>query len=103
MKTANELTVIDPELDLREERANSLTHALGILFGIISIPILIYNATTHAKSHVIAGAGVYGLSFLMVFTFSTIFHWKREGKSRNLFKILDHISIFFLIAGTYTP
>jgi len=103
MKTANELTVIDPELDLREERANSLTHALGIVFGIISIPILIYNATAHAESHVIAGAGVYGLSFLMVFTFSTIFHWKREGKSRNLFKILDHISIYFLIAGTYTP
>ena len=51
----------------------------------------------------ITGASVYGFSFLMVFTCSTLFHCQKEGKTRQLFKIMDHISIYFLIAGTYTP
>lgn len=97
MKTEN------VQLELREELVNSITHGIGILFGLVFIPILIYNATNHATTDVIAGAAVYGLSFLMVFTFSTIFHWYKEGRRRTIFKILDHISIYFLIAGTYTP
>ena len=49
------------------------------------------------------GTAIYGFSFLMVFTFSSLFHWNRNEKIRKLFLILDHISIYFLIAGTYTP
>ncbi|HEY0680570.1 MAG TPA: hemolysin III family protein [Chitinophagaceae bacterium] len=91
------------EIDLREERLNTLTHILGILFGLVSIPILILNACNNCGIPVIAGICIYGLSFLMVFTSSTLFHWQKEGKSRNLWKKLDHISIYFMIAGTYTP
>ena len=93
----------DAQLELKEELVNSITHGIGILFGLVFIPVLIYNATNHATTDVVAGAAVYGLSFLMVFTFSTLFHWNREGRTRTIFKILDHISIYFLIAGTYTP
>ncbi|HYE53323.1 MAG TPA: hemolysin III family protein [Chitinophagaceae bacterium] len=91
------------ELDLWEERWNTVTHILGILFGLVSIPILIMNACDRASFGVITGTSVYGLSFLMVFTSSTLFHYQKEGKKRHLFKIWDHISIYFLIAGTYTP
>lgn len=97
------MKTIDPRLEWREERVNCITHAAGILFGLISIPILIFNATNHGDTNIAAGAGIYGLSFLMVFTFSTLFHSKRQGPMRNLFKKLDHISIYWLIAGTYTP
>ena len=92
-------TPIDP----REERINSITHMLGVLFGLAAIPILIYNALNKGSSWVVAGTVIYGISFLMVFTFSTLFHRQQQGKMRELFKKLDHISIYYLIAGTYTP
>src|SRR5256885_1210823 len=93
-----------PELELREEKVSAVTHLAGILFGLVSVPFLVLNACKTCGHYVIAGIAMYGLSFLMVFTFSTIFHLQKEdGKSRHLFKILDHISIYFFIAGTYTP
>ena len=88
---------------VREERMNTMTHVLGILFGIVCIPILILNACECSGLSIIVGTAVYGFSFLMVFTFSSLFHWYRNEKMRRLFLILDHISIYFLIAGTYTP
>ncbi len=91
------------ELDLREERLNTLTHILGILFGLVSIPFLILNACSTCGATEIIGICVYSLSFLMVFTSSTLFHWQKEGRARNLWKKMDHISIYFMIAGTYTP
>lgn len=91
------------ELNLWEERVNTATHILGILFGLVCIPILILNASDKAGLPVITGTSVYGFSFLMVFTCSTLFHCQKEGKTRRLLKIMDHISIYFLIAGTYTP
>ena len=98
------LKTCSPELELREEKVNAITHVAGILFGIVSVPFLILNACKTCGHYVIAGISLYGLSFLMVFTFSTLFHLQREGgKTRQLFKILDHISIYFFIAGTYTP
>ena len=93
-----------PELELREEKVNAITHVAGILFGLVSVPFLILNACKSCGHHVIAGISMYGLSFLMVFTFSTIFHLQKEGgRRRHIFKILDHISIYFFIAGSYTP
>ena len=93
-----------PDLELREERVNAITHVAGILFGLVSVPFLILNACETCGDHIIAGVSMYGLSFLMVFTFSTFFHLQKEGgRRRHIFKILDHISIYFFIAGTYTP
>lgn len=87
----------------KQEIINSLTHALGILFGITCMPILINMAFTRSDTNSLIGTVIYGLCFLMVFSFSTLYHWSRhEGWKRKL-EILDHISIYFLIAGTYTP
>lgn len=91
------------DLNRKEERMNSLTHVLGILFGIVCIPILILNACESCGPSMIIGTAIYGFSFLMVFTFSSLFHWNTNEKARRIFLILDHISIYFLIAGTYTP
>lgn len=90
------------ELDLREERWNTLTHVLGILFGLVSIPLLILNACEKTGT-IVTGASVYGASFLMMFVSSSMFHYQKEGRKRNLFKKMDHICIFWLISGTYTP
>lgn len=91
------------ETDTRLERINSFLHALGILFGIIGMPLLIINATKAGNLPRIIGACIYGFSFIMLFTFSTLYHYFQQPRTKALFKILDHISIYFLIAGTYTP
>ena len=67
---------------LREERMNSMTHVLGILFGVVCIPILILSACESSTLSIIIGTAVYGFSFLMVFTFSSLFHWNRNEKIR---------------------
>ena len=87
----------------RIEMVNSLLHGAGIVFGIISIPILIANASKNNNLPGIAGSGIYGFCFLMLFTFSTLYHGFQQPAIKRILKILDHISIYFLIAGTYTP
>jgi hemolysin III len=85
------------------ELVNSIIHALGILFGIVAIPVLTSIALKANHLYIMVGAAVYGLSFLMVFTFSTLYHGFQVQRVKQTFKILDHISIYFLISGTYTP
>ena len=91
------------DLILREELANSITHGFGMLFGIVSIPILIATATQSGNTAGIIGAGIYGFCFLMLFTFSTLYHGFQHPKVKRTMMIMDHISIYFLIAGSYTP
>ena len=92
-----------PETEVRQEMINSLTHGLGILFGTTCTPILIMQAVTNGSPAETMGVAIYGFSFLMVFTFSTLYHALQQKRIKRLMKIFDHISIFFLIAGTYTP
>jgi len=94
---------INADLRHKQEMVNSLLHALGILFGIVCIPILLTQAVKNDNVPGIIGSGIYGFSFLMVFTASTLYHGFQQQKIKQLMKILDHISIYFLIAGTYTP
>jgi hemolysin III len=91
------------ELRIRQELVNSLTHGFGILFGIVCIPILIIQAAKNENPAGTIGTAIYGFSFLMVFTFSTLYHSFQQQRIKRLMKIFDHISIYFLIAGTYTP
>lgn len=89
--------------EFRIELVNSILHGLGILFGIISMPILIGYAAKDNNLTNIAGTAIYGFCFLMLFTFSTLYHGVQQPRARKILKIMDHISIYFLIAGTYTP
>ncbi len=89
----------------KHERANIATHLCGFAIGVLILPFLIYHAFNSGYSNLQTTLGllVYGLSFLMVFGFSSLYHYNREPKRRHLMKIWDHISIYYLIAGTYTP
>lgn len=85
------------------ERANSLTHGLGLLFGLVFIPILLRTAFVSGEAEAIIGAGAFGFGFLAVYTCSTLYHSFHRPRIKRLLRVLDHISIYFLIAGTYTP
>lgn len=87
----------------KQEIVNGLVSGLGMLFGIAGLPVLTGIATAHGNIPGIVGSGIYGFCFLLLFTNSTIFHITTEPEIKRIFKIFDHISIYFLIAGTYTP
>ena len=88
---------------LRQEIVHSTIHGFGILFGIISIPVLTALAARNADVTPIVGASIFGFCFLMLFTFSTLYHSFQHPQVKRVLEIFDHISIYFLIAGTYTP
>ncbi len=90
-------------MNAREELANSLTHGFGLLFGIISLPILLVLTAQNGNIAGLVGVSVYGFSFLMLFAFSTLYHSFQHPALKSIFQKIDHISIYFLIAGTYTP
>ncbi len=97
MQTNNSNTQIKKEL------VNSIVHGFGIIFGIVSIPILIAFAIKSDNNAGVIGAAIYGFCFLQLFTFSTLYHGFQHAQTKRILEILDHISIYFLIAGTYTP
>ena len=90
-------------IEEKEELANILTHGIGVLFAIIAIPLLISNSVNLNSWQEIIGVSIYTFSFLLVFSISSIYHSIFEPNFKKVFKILDHISIYFLIAGSYTP
>lgn len=88
---------------LKMERANSVTHGIGLLFGMIFIPLLVSRAVQSQEEQAIIGSIAFGIGFLAVYTCSTFYHIIQRPDLKRLWRILDHISIYFLIAGSYTP
>jgi hemolysin III len=87
---------------LFEERLNALTHAIGAVLGIVALVLLIVynsNKTDYSLFSVI----VYGLSIIILFSASTLYHSVKDEGKKHYFRIVDHVSIYLLIAGTYTP
>lgn len=88
---------------LTEEIANAISHGLGILFTLIAIPFLAYRAVEMHSDKMLVAAIVFGFGMLMSYSSSTIYHAVQNPRAKRFLRIWDHISIFFLIGGTYTP
>src|SRR5260221_4671624 len=86
-----------------QEIVKDLPHAAGVLFGLAALPVLPGIATLHGNTQGLIGSCIYGFCFLLAFTASTIYHLTKQPRRKKAFKVFDHISIYFFIAGTYTP
>ncbi|MDQ6845808.1 MAG: hemolysin III family protein [Bacteroidota bacterium] len=86
-----------------EENVNAVTHGLGVILSLIFMPFLIIKALHSQDVLMVWGVSVFSFGMLAVYMSSTIYHSLREPKLKRLANIVDHISIFFLIGGTYTP
>jgi hemolysin III len=85
-----------------EEKLNALTHAIGAILGIVALVLLIvYN--TNKANYSLFSVIVYGVSIIILFSASTLYHSVKDERKKHYFRIIDHISIYLLIAGTYTP
>ncbi|AAW87043.1 PAQR family membrane homeostasis protein TrhA [Aliivibrio fischeri] len=88
----------------KEELANSLSHALGMVFGVVALILLLLKANAaNADWLTITSMSVYGASIILLFLASTLYHSIAAPKAKRLLKTLDHCAIFLLIAGSYTP
>jgi len=87
----------------KQELIHGLIHGIGVLFGAAGLPVLTAFATAHQNIAGVVGAGIYGFCFLLLFTSSMVYHLLENVEIKRIFEIFDHISIYFLIAGTYTP
>ncbi|GAA0484739.1 hemolysin III family protein [Salinibacillus aidingensis] len=87
-----------------EEAANSITHAIGILFSMVALVLLIVYSSMYGSVWHVVSFTIFGSTMLLMYTSSTLLHAFPEGtKVKDIFEIFDHSSIYFFIAGTYTP
>lgn len=91
------------QLSTGEEIANSITHGIGALLSIVALIILIIAAGRSGDIWHLVSFSIYGSTLILLYLSSTLYHSFTSPKLKNLFARFDHISIFLLIAGTYTP
>ena len=89
---------------LAEEIANSISHGIGLVFGIVGLVLLLVQAVdTNASAMAITSYSLYGGSMILLFLASTLYHAIPHQRAKVWLKKFDHCAIYLLIAGTYTP
>ncbi|MCD6430759.1 MAG: hemolysin III family protein, partial [Deltaproteobacteria bacterium] len=92
-----------PRYSLGEEIASSIIHGVGILLSLAALIIMVVFASRYGTAWHVAGAAVFGCGLIMTYTSSTLYHSFQKARIKAVFRVLDHVSIFILIAATYTP
>lgn len=85
------------------ERLNSISHLVGAVIALIALGALLALGIQTGDPIVIVGFTTFGITLVLLYTMSTLYHSFREPRLKKLFQLLDHISIYLLIAGSYTP
>lgn len=86
-----------------EERANIISHAIGLILGIVALALLVKKATAFGNIWHIVSFSIFGVSLIVLYAASTLYHSAKQKALRSRLKIFDHAAIYVLIAGTYTP
>ncbi len=86
-----------------EEIANSITHGIGAALAIAGLVLLVVFSSLYGDVWRIVTFSIYGSTLIILYLASTLYHSFTNPKVKHFFKIMDHISIYLLIAGTYTP
>ena len=93
-----------PDYTKGEEIFNMTSHIVGGSFGIVALVLCIVFAAIHHNGYGVVSSSIYGVMMIILYTMSSIYHGlKPERKAKKVFQVLDHCSIFLLIAGSYTP
>ena len=92
-----------PPVVVREEVANSVTHGLGLLASLVGAFVLVSLSVEQGEAWHVVSAVVYGATLVALYAASTLYHALKRTRARKVLRVLDHCSIYLLIAGTYTP
>jgi hemolysin III len=93
----------NPVYDEMQERIASITHGFGLVLSMIGFLGLLYLGVTHGDLWLLVSYVIYGLSLMALYLASTLYHGMQRPDVKRRLRILDHIGIYLLIAGTYTP
>ncbi len=92
-----------PDYTIGEEIMNMVTHIVGGTLGLIVLVLCVIQAACQGTALRIVGCVVYGLSIVTLYTISSVYHGLRPVMAKKVLQVIDHCTIYFLIAGTYTP
>ena len=87
----------------KEEKINIISHATGFILSIVALVLLVAHASMHGNVWHIVSFSIFGISLIILYAASTFYHSAKKPELRKKMRIIDHASIYVLIAGTYTP
>ena len=97
------MTLVERPQTAAEELANVLSHGLGLLLAIASLPVLVVFASRHGTTSSVIGASVFSATMILLYFASALFHALPPGRAKRFCNTLDHVAIYLFIAGSYTP
>ena len=86
-----------------EEKININSHAIGFILSVVALVLLVAHASMHGDVWHIVSFSIFGTSLIILYAASTFYHSAKKPELRKRLKIIDHASIYVLVAGTYTP
>ena len=95
--------MIERKESLLEKKLNFITHGIGLVLSVIGLFYLVEKSILYPKSFNLISSLVYGISLIVMYASSTIYHYYIDSKYSRILQKIDHISIYLLIAGSYTP
>lgn len=92
-----------PNYTKGEEIMNMVTHIVGGALGIAVLALCVIRAALHGNVWGVVTSAIYGAMMITLYTISSVYHGLRPGTGKKVMQVIDHCTIYFLIAGTYTP
>jgi hemolysin III len=86
-----------------EEKTNIISHALGLVLSMVALVLMVIRASQNGNMLQLVSVSIFGASLIALYAASTFYHSAREASLRTRLRIIDHATIYVLIAGTYTP
>ena len=91
-----------PDYSRGEELMNTVTHIVGGALGVAALTLCVVFAALRHNVYGVVGSAIYGVSLIALYTVSSVYHGLKPGMGKKVMQIVDHCTIYFLIAGTYT-
>ena len=92
-----------PRYTLGEEITNAILHGIGALLSIAALVLWVVFSAIHHNPYAVVSSCIYGSTLIILYTMSCLYHSFKVNNAKRVFRIIDHCSIYLLIAGTYTP
>lgn len=92
-----------PDYTKGEEIFNMVSHIVGGGLGIVALTLCVIFSALRGDPWAVVGSSIYGASLIALYSMSSIYHGLKPGFAKKVMQVLDHCTIYFLIAGTYTP
>jgi channel protein, hemolysin III family len=92
-----------PDYTLSEELINAISHGFGAVLGIVALVLCVVKSVAAGDVTAVVCSSIYGSSMIIMYMMSTMYHALKRNRAKKVFRVIDHCSVYFLIAGTYTP